>query len=307
MFKRGAAAAPALAFEPGPRGPLVDTLVSRALEAVFGAGERVALEIFFHHALLALTLCLGIFIASKVVSPVLFGKTLAKLEPFERKIWHTNMVTFFPTFAVTYFAAPAIMEYTGVRYSFVHPATHDTLKGCGMSLGYMFWDLMVLITDPVGQMKAYGGLSPYVLFLFHHTLSIAAWPYAVSAGRCVYFVNYFLASEVTNVNMTLRWFLMKTGLEGSRVYFWNGILWIPLFFAVRVAVIPNLVDQYWNSDWSALGPVETWAARLLLPIPVGLNVYWFGLIVSTAVKYILTGSEDGAPAKAGHKESKKKK
>ena len=123
MFKRGAAAAPALAFEPGPMGPLVDTLVSRALEAVFGAGERVALEIFFHHALLALTLCLGIFIASKVVSPVLFGKTLAKLEPFERKIWHTNMVTFFPTFAVTYFAAPAIMEYTGVRYSFVHPAT----------------------------------------------------------------------------------------------------------------------------------------------------------------------------------------
>ena len=96
MFKRGAAAAPALAFEPGPMGPLVDTLVSRALEAVFGAGERVALEIFFHHALLALTLCLGIFIASKVVSPVLFGKTLAKLaEPFERKIWHTNMVTFF--------------------------------------------------------------------------------------------------------------------------------------------------------------------------------------------------------------------
>ena len=148
-------------------------------------------------------------------------------------------------------------------------------------------------------MKAYGGLSPYVLFLFHHTLSIAAWPYAVSAGRCVYFVNYFLASEVTNVNMSLRWFLMKTGLEGSRVYFWNGILWIPLFFAVRVAVIPNLVDQYWNSDWSALGPVETWAARLLLPIPVGLNVYWFGLIVSTAVKYILTGSEDGARPRLG--------
>ena len=153
-----------------------------------------------------------------------------------------------------------------MRYSFVHPATHDTLKGCGMSLGYMFWDLMVLITDPVGQMKAYGGLSPYVLFLFHHTLSIAAWPWP-SPPADAYFVNYFLASEVTNVNMTLRWFLMKTGLEGSRVYFWNGILWIPLFFAVRVAVIPNLVDQYWNSDWSALGPVETWAARLLAPHP----------------------------------------
>ena len=46
MFKRGARRGAALAFEPGPMGPLVDTLVSRALEAVFGAGERVALEIF---------------------------------------------------------------------------------------------------------------------------------------------------------------------------------------------------------------------------------------------------------------------
>jgi E3 ubiquitin-protein ligase DOA10 len=54
----------------------------------------------------------------------------------------------------------------------------------------------VLVFDAGDQMRAYGGVVPYVLFLFHHTLSIAAWPYAVSAGRCVYFVNYFLVSEV---------------------------------------------------------------------------------------------------------------
>jgi hypothetical protein len=154
-------------------------------------------------------------------------------------------------------------------------------------------------------MKAYGGLSPYVLFLFHHTLSLLAWPYAVSAGRCTYFVNFFLVSEVTNVNLSLRWFLMKTGKgEESRAYFINGVLWIPLFFAVRVAVIPDLVDQYWNSDWSKLGPIETWAARTLLPVPVGLNVYWFGLIMHTA--YVaLFGKEAAKTAKT--KETKKKR
>jgi hypothetical protein len=31
----------------------------------------------------------------------------------------------------------------GARYSFVEPASADSLKGCGMSLGYMSWDLMV--------------------------------------------------------------------------------------------------------------------------------------------------------------------
>ena len=107
------------------------------------------------------------------------------------------------------------------------------------------------------------------------------------------------------MNLSLRWFLMKTGKgEESRAYFINGVLWIPLFFAVRVAVIPDLVDQYWNSDWSKLGPIETVAARTLLPVPVGLNVYWFGLIMHTA--YVaLFGKE--SPKTAKTKETKKKR
>ena len=63
------------------------------------------------------------------------------------------------------------------------------------------------------------------------------------------------------------------------------------------------MDQYWNSDWSALGPIETWAARTLLPVPVGLNVYWFGLIMHTA--YVaLFGKETPETEK---KETKKKR
>ena len=292
----------------GPLGAVVDGLLATALDRVFGPGPNtVALGVFFHHALLALLMCLGVFLASRALSPALFGRAMSTLDANDRKIWHTNMVTFFPTFAVTYFAAPAILEYAGPRHEFAHPASANTLKGTGMSLGYMFWDLCVLLADPRGQMRAYGGVSPYVLFLFHHALSLAAWPYAVSAGKCVYFVNYFLVSEVTNFNMSLRWFLLKTGREKSRTYFWNGMAWIPLFLAVRIAVIPNLVDQYWNSDWSALGPIETWAARVLLPVPVGLNVYWFGLIAVAAVNVIRTGSEDGAPAESAETERKKRR
>ena len=209
MGKKAVAKEFGVAFEPGPMGPMVDAAVDRALSLAFGPGARPALAIFFHHALLALSVCLLIFVLSKLLSPRLFRKALSKLEPFERKIWHTNMVTFFPAFAVTYYAWPAIVAYDGAKYDFLHPASVDTLKGCGMSLGYMFWDLVVLLADPKDQMKAYGGLSPYVLFLFHHTLSLLAWPYAVSAGRCTYFVNYFLVSEVTNANLSLRWFLVK--------------------------------------------------------------------------------------------------
>ena len=161
-------------------------------------------------------------------------------------------------------------------------------------------------------MAAYGGVTPYALFIFllHHTFSIAAWPYAVSAGRCVYFVNYFLVSEVTNFNMSLRWYLMKTNREGGSLYFWNGILWIPLFFCVRVAVIPNLVDRYLNSDWRALGPNETWAARLLLLRAGDAEPLLVRAHLTTAVRFLVTGSEGGhveaAEGARGRAKSRKK-
>jgi hypothetical protein len=291
----------AVSGEPGPLGSAVDDLLRAALAKTLGAGEggasmHVAFLMFITHAMLGLLCCVAVFLTSKLLSPIVFRSVLSKLAPFEQKIWHTNMVTFFPTFAVTYFALPAILDHAGARYSFVEPASANTLKACGMSLGYMTWDLGVLIFDARDQMRAYGGVLPYILFLFHHTLSIVAWPYAVCAGRCVYFVNFFLVSEVTNFNMSLRWFLLTAKKESGSLYMVNGLLWIPLFFAVRVAVIPRLVDEYWNGDWAQLGPVETMTARAMLPIPVMLNVYWMGLIASGALKFLKTGSTEEAPA-----------
>ena len=93
-------------------------------------------------------------------------------------------------------------------------------------------------------------------------------------GRCVYFINWFLVSEVTNFNMSLRWFLMKAKLENSKLYLWNGLTWLPLFFCIRVMVIPNLIDALLHSDWEVLTTGEKWTARLLLPIPMLLNTYW---------------------------------
>jgi hypothetical protein len=299
MFGGKAAKAAKLAAEVGPLGPIVDDAIARAMKmAGLRTSNGVPLQILLAHLVFGLFLCACVFVASAVISPRLFRADMARLKPNERKTWHTNAVTFLPTFAVTYFAAPAVLAYAGPSGSFLHAATADTLRGCGISLGYMTWDLLVMLLDARDQMRAYGGASPYVLFLIHHTLSLAAWPYAVTSGRCVYFVNYFLVSEVTNFNMSLRWFLMKCGKEGGRVYFWNGILWIPLFFTIRIAVIPRLVTAYFAGDWSELGANETWAARLLLPVPILLNVYWFWLIASTAIKFLATGSETGVRKEA---------
>ena len=89
------------------------------------------------------------------------------------------MVTFLPAFGVTYFALPAMLTYSGTRwasllfftlvedlllcviilcrYNFLYPASAETIKACGVSLGYMLWDLSILLMDADDQMRAYGG------------------------------------------------------------------------------------------------------------------------------------------------------
>jgi len=247
---------------------------------------RDVYEVLVAHALLSLSCCIAVFILSNIASPLIFSNTFGKLLPYERKIWHTNMVTFLPAFGVTYFALPAMLTYSGTRYNFLYPASAETIKACGVSLGYMLWDLSILLMDADDQMRAYGGAQAYTLYLVHHGLSLMAWPYAVGRGRCVYFINWFLVSEVTNFNMSLRWFLMKAKLENSKLYLWNGLTWLPLFFCIRVMVIPNLIDALLHSDWEVLTTGEKWTARLLLPIPMLLNTYWWWLILSKAIAFL---------------------
>ena len=105
--KKAAAAVIAVAPEVGPLGPLVDGVVKNVLTRALGPGDRVPLEIFFNYALFSLCICLCIFTASRIISPRLFKGAMSHLKPFEVKIWHTNMVTFLPTFAVTFFALSA--------------------------------------------------------------------------------------------------------------------------------------------------------------------------------------------------------
>ena len=65
MGKKAVAKEFGVAFEPGPMGPMVDAAVDRALSLAFGPGARPALAIFFHHALLALSVCLLIAAGSQ--------------------------------------------------------------------------------------------------------------------------------------------------------------------------------------------------------------------------------------------------
>lgn len=281
-------------------------ILTRVLPSLKLKKNYASLEVtstFFAYVLFAITFCLCATVLSVVLSPKIFRKYWANVSDSDKKIWHTNMDTYFPAFFVTLFALPAILTFDGGDGTkFVHRASLDTVRACGLSLGYMAWDLAVMLEDPKGQQATYGGKKAYYLFIVHHVFSICIWPYAVLAGRCVYFVNFFLVSEVTNSNMSTRWFLLKCKLEKSAFYVLNGLAWIPLFLGVRVLVIPLMLKAFIFGSWNALSIGEKIVAFTTLPIPSMLNVYWARMIVRNALKYLVTGkdpedssSSDAAP------------
>jgi len=264
---------------------------ARSLAALYPAPALRVSELFFTYFILSLCFCGVIFVASRSCTSAFVGKSYAALLPSDRRTWHTNMVTFWPAFAVTAFALPAVRTFDGSLTSFSSQASAYTIKACGMSIGYMTWDLGVMLMNWSDQCLAYGGEGPMYLFIVHHILSMILWPYALTRGLCAYHINWFLISECTNFNMSLRWYMVKLNMTKSKVYLLNGLSWIPLFLGVRVLVIPSLFKSYWYSDWSVFTPEQVWIARVTLPIPSLLNVYWARQIVQGAVQFLVTGED----------------
>ena len=276
-------------LEPYVEGP------ARSLAALFPTPNRVVIDQFFVYFLLSLWFCLCIFITSRACTRALVGKAYDQLLPNDRRTWHTNLVTFWPAFAVTAFAVTAVVEFDVSMTSFASAVSPYSVKACGLAIGYMTWDLAVMLLNWEDQCLAYGGEGAMYLFIVHHLLSIVLWPYALTRGLCVYHINWFLVSEATNFNMSLRWYFVKLDKTASKAYLLNGLAWIPLFMGIRVAVIPKLFQLYFSGDWSVFTGVEYWLARTTLPIPSLLNLYWARQIIDGAVQHL---RGEPAPAKS---------
>jgi len=301
--------APALAFAHAAfesLEPRVDTLARWTSRLVTGADDHAVAHPLFAYFYISLACNAGILLASLLLSRRILGAArFDGMKPHHRVTWHTNLCTFWPAFAVTAYALPAVVDFRGNPNSFASEVSTMTSKGCGMSIGYMMWDLGVILVRWEDQLKAYGGAGALYLFIAHHVFSILLWPYALTRGLCAYDINYFLVSEVTNFNMSLRWILSALKMSDTTLYLVNGLGWIPLFLSVRVAVIPRLFASFVGSDWSVFTPAQRWVALLTLPIPSMLNLYWSKKIVFGALKFLTTGEEPDLKTSPAKKKKKR--
>jgi hypothetical protein len=124
------------------------------------------------------------------------------------------------------------------------------------------------------------------------------WPYCFATSSGVFFVVYFIATEVTNIWQNL--FLLSNKVDllpgGAQTGLVVGVLWALSFFAVRVVPVPWLVYIY-SKIFVIQGCGMTTFQRVLglvtIPIPICLNLYWFYLILRKARSMLFGKKKDG--------------
>jgi hypothetical protein len=162
------------------------------------------------------------------------------------------------------------------------PAPAMALYSCGLTLGYFVADAAVLAIFPAESKKNLGSSGVQILWV-HHVVSLFVWPYAFLTSSGVFFVVYFLATEVTNIGQNL--FLLSNKVDLIPGGLIIGVVWALAFFLVRVVPVPWLVYAYsklFIFQRCGLTTFQTVLALVTVPIPMCLNLYWFYLIMRKA-------------------------
>jgi len=239
------------------------------------------------HAALSFCFCFTLFVSSWLISPLLFPQTFSKL-PEERKIeWHCTFVSILPTLIVP---PGAFLSYREFDYSPSEILTTNSSylpAATGLSVGYMFFDFVVMMAFPRLLIKAFG-IPTFILFCIHHIFSFCIWPWGILANRGALFINWYLITELTNIFMHIHWFLTKFEMESSITFKINAAFWIGSFFIVRILPIPPLLYVMIASSWKRWSSVEFWVGIFTIPIPMGLNSWWFFLIVYGVAQFLRT-------------------
>jgi len=199
--------------------------------------------------------------------------------PERKLLWASTTVALMPTVFVPMFAIPAWLEMPD-RYALVGPDNKNLRIAMGLSLGYMAFDTAVMLVWPREMKKA---LRPafYQQMMYHHGLSILLWPAACVTHKCCQAVAYFMITELTNVFLNSRWFMKEQGWDNMFTLLWEiGLLII--YTALRIAPVPVLVNVLIQNDWSSFSLIERVASAFCV-VPLGLNVFWYYLIMSAAL------------------------
>jgi TLC domain len=207
-----------------------------------------------------------------------------RLSRYDRQDWYNRFVSIIHAFimfvrAMCYWTLKnPSMSIVGLQNDQFGVITLDIM------MGYLWYDLIIELAKNKKQFST----------ILHHLLGyVSLYAVRASASRLgvFYFMMVFVAEGSTPVLHTL-WFMSKLKLKDTATFKMMGILLMLLFMALRVLFGPFTVWHLASNHdaWRAkkAGELDAeWLFPLLICVSVvfvSINMYWFFLLVSMAVK-----------------------
>jgi len=166
--------------------------------------------------------------------------------------------------------------------------TEMGLHSVAVTSGFMAFDALVMAAYPAHTRAEQGGAAGAALMWFHHLAAIVSMSYGAVTGRGLFVSLLVQAAEISNIGLNLYLMISRGKLGPPTVQAAVGIAWAVVFFLVRVApIIPWMVDIYPAVTASQAQNVEEVPAidrilhGIMMPVPVALNLYWFGMITKS--------------------------
>jgi len=210
------------------------------------------------------------------LGPSITGFTSRSVE--DKMYLENSAVTLWISLVAPVFAGHALCT---LSLSPLAAPTDSALIACGVSLGYMVYDVVWLVLHPSHDAKQ------RPLVYMHHILSIVGFPFAMLRHKCVIFVCFFILTEVTGLLQHTWVMLNHFGLKEHPATLGAGVCWMLSFILVRIAPAPYLVYTLVDPAlWARFPIVEFWFAVCTVPLPFLLNAYWGYLLVAGAIKAV---------------------
>ncbi|KAK9808935.1 hypothetical protein WJX72_006612 [[Myrmecia] bisecta] len=153
-------------------------------------------------------------------------------------------------------------------------------------LGYLLYDLALMIRHHRTLRDTSG--------IIHHLIFACTAAYVLAHSIYKYPFSWLSLAELSTPFINLRWHLAVTGYKDSKIYLYNGLLVLGLFFFARVLVygigLAHLwrIRHVWLQPWVPAGHK---AVAGLLTAGYLLNVYWMYLMVK-AVRRALSRKKE---------------
>lgn len=237
----------------------------------------------------AVIFCGAVLVLSMNLSGRLLGKTFTNLSLATQKLWHCHMYCLLPGAIIAlltlcdFFTLPTNVLLWEPDLVLHTPASPELLRACGFSIGFLSFDLLIILLWRE-ELLAAQKLGTFVTMLLHHLLSIFVWVQCIPKGYGVGIVRYLLLTEASSLFLNLRWLLLRARQDCTLLINVVGVCLLVSFAIIRILPVPWYLWVFYSAKKSSYTMYEWVWAHVSVPIPPILNIYWFFLMIKTAVK-----------------------